>query len=345
MQYGWKKFMAFKKYVLDAAQFVFIVFVLWIYLYNPNESRLLDLGFNAILALVLFILGWFLSYILNKIGFKTLGQHLFIPNQQKLAKKIIFDNFWKYQLAVVFILLFIVGLNKTKFSIAELLNQDGFAGAQRLFNGIFNPNWAVLPKAVLNITETFFMAFMATVLAVPFAFCLSFFAAKNVMNSKLGAVVYFFTRTLLNLTRSIEVLLWAIVFSVWVGIGPFAGMLALMIHSIASLTKQYSESIETVSDGPVEAMQASGANKIQTIWFGIVPQTILPFISFTIYRWDINVRMATVIGLVGGGGIGTMLIQYQGQAMWAEVGTIIFVIAVVVWVMDQASAYIREALK
>ena len=129
------------------------------------------------------------------------------------------------------------------------------------------------------------------------------------------------------------------------GIGPFAGMLALMIHSIASLAKQYSEMVETVDEGPIEGIESAGASKLQTIWFAIVPQVILPYISFTVYRWDINVRMATIIGLVGGGGIGTMLIQYQGQAMWPEVGTIIVVIAIVVWLMDQASAYIREALK
>jgi phosphonate transport system permease protein len=154
-----------------------------------------------------------------------------------------------------------------------------------------------------------------------------------------------FIRTLLNVTRSIEALVWAIIFSVWVGIGPFAGMLALMIHSIASLTKQYSEAVETVSEGPIEGVQSCGASKLQTIWFAIVPQVVLPYISFTVYRWDINVRMATIIGLVGGGGIGTMLIKYQGQAMWPEVGTIIVVIAVVVWILDQGSAYIREALK
>jgi len=138
---------------------------------------------------------------------------------------------------------------------------------------------------------------------------------------------------------------WAIIFSVWVGIGPFAGMLALMIHSISSLTKQYSEMVETVSEGPIEGVMSCRASKLQTIWFAIVPQVVLPYISFTVYRWDINVRMATIIGLVGGGGIGTMLIKYQGQAMWPEVGTIIVVIAAVVWMMDQASAYIREALK
>ena len=238
-----------------------------------------------------------------------------------------------------------MGIFKTKFSIIELLNEDGFNGAKRLFAGIASPNWQILPQAVLNIIETIFMAFMATVLAIPFAFFLSFVSARNIMNGKVSFWIYLAMRTIFNVTRSIEALLWAIIFSVWVGIGPFAGMLALMIHSIASLSKQYSEMVETVSDGPIEGVQSCGANKLQTIWFAIVPQVVLPYISFTVYRWDINVRMATIIGLVGGGGIGTMLIQYQGQAMWSEVGTIIVVIAAVVWIMDQASAYIREALK
>jgi phosphonate transport system permease protein len=100
-----------------------------------------------------------------------------------------------------------------------------------------------------------------------------------------------------------------------------------------------------VNDGPIEGIKATGANFIQVIWFAIVPQVTLLHVSNTIFRWDINVRMATIIGLVGGGGIGTMLIKYQGQAMWPEVGCIILVIAVVVWMMDTASAYIREAIK
>jgi phosphonate transport system permease protein len=136
----------------------------------------------------------------------------------------------------------------------------------------------------------------------------------------------------------------AIIFSVWVGIGPFAGMLALMLHTISSLAKQYSEQIECIEQGPLEAIQATGANNIQMVWFAVVPQVFLPFLSFTIYRWDINIRMATIIGLVGGGGVGTLLMQYQGLAKWNEVGTIVIVIATVVWIMDYLSARIREAI-
>lgn len=276
-----------------------------------------------------------------------MGEQLFEPAYKKAQEeaKPIYKTLSGWQLIITVVLLFVVGLFKTKFSFTELFDEDGFAGAIRLFKGLLSPNWAILPRAVLNIIETIFMAFVATIMAIPVAFVLSFFCAKNIMKSPMAYTTYVILRTFLNITRSIEALIWAIIFSVWVGIGPFAGMLALMIHSIASLAKQYSEMVETVDEGPIEGIESTGASKLQTVWFAIVPQVVLPYISFTVYRWDINVRMATIIGLVGGGGIGTMLIQYQGQAMWPEVGTIIVVIAVVVWLMDQASAYIREALK
>ena len=118
----------------------------------------------------------------------------------------------------------------------------------------------------------------------------------------------------------------------------------LCLHSIASLTKLYSEQIESIDNGPIDAITATGAHPIQVVWFGVVPQILLPYLSFTIYRWDINVRMATVIGLVGGGGIGNLLMQYQGQARWNEVGMLVVLIALIVWIMDWGSSKIREAL-
>ena len=334
-----------RRSILDGFVTAFVVTVLIAFVFNPTEEQMLDMKLNGILFAGLFILGMLLSFLFKKKNISTLGRHLFEPNYDEFGAKVWFKTFWGWQPVIFIFLLLAVGLIKVNFSFFELRNEDGSNGVRRLFAGIFNPNWNVLPDAILNIVETLFMAFIATILAVPFAFVLSFLSAKNIMTSRPTFLIYLLTRTVFNLTRSIEVILWAIIFSVWVGIGPFAGMLALMVHSIASLTKQYSEMIESVNDGPIEAIKATGANKFQTVWFGVVPQVALPFISFTVYRWDINVRMATVIGLVGGGGIGTMLIRYQGQGMWAEVGTIIVVIATVVWMMDQASAYIREALK
>lgn len=238
-----------------------------------------------------------------------------------------------------------------------------FNGFQWALNGIFslfNTLGAKIPTlsetciptelayygiALEKLVESVYLAFIATILSVPIAFVLSFFAARNLTrHSVFARSMYSLIRGYINVTRSIEPLIWAILFSVWIGIGPFAGALALMIHSISSLVKQYSEAVENVDAGPIEALQATGASRIATVWFAVVPQVVLPFLSFTIYRWDINVRMATVIGLVGGGGIGGILIQEQGLAHWPAVGSIAFLIFLVVWGMDFLSAKIREAI-
>jgi phosphonate transport system permease protein len=210
-----------------------------------------------------------------------------------------------------------------------------------------NPtNLAYYGMALEKLAESIYLAFIATFLSLPIAFVLSFFAARNLTrHSFVARSAYTCIRTYINVTRSIEPLIWAILFSVWIGIGPFAGSLALMVHSVSSLIKQYSEAVESIDAGPVEALQATGANRIATVWFAVVPQVVLPFLSFTIYRWDINVRMATVIGLVGGGGIGGILIQEQGLANWPAVGSIAFLIFIVVWGMDFVSARIREAIQ
>lgn len=222
----------------------------------------------------------------------------------------------------------------------------GSAFLEALHLQCFPPDAAYYSTALGKLAESIYLAFMATVFAVPIAFFIAFFGARNLMKHSASLrLVYILVRTYMNITRSIEPLIWAILFSVWVGIGPFSGAIALMIHSISSLVKLYSEAIEGVDDGPLEALQAAGANRVATAWFAVVPQVVLPYMAFTIYRWDINVRMATIIGLVGGGGIGGLLIQEQGLANWTNVGTLAFLIFVVVWLMDLVSARVREAIQ
>ena len=243
-------------------------------------------------------------------------------------------------------LTFLAGIVVAQVSLREFFSPQGLAGARRIFGALLNPNFGIVEDALFAAIETIYMAFIATSVALPFAFVLSFFAARNLMSGGFcSRLIYNLCRFFLNTTRSIEPLVWAIIFSVWVGIGPFAGTLALCLHSISSLAKLYSEQIESIGDGPIEAMTSTGAHPVQVVWFGVVPQIILPYLSFTIYRWDINVRMATVIGLVGGGGIGTMLMQYQGLAKWNEVGLLAITIALIVWLMDYTSSKIRAAIK
>ncbi len=157
-----------------------------------------------------------------------------------------------------------------------------------------------------------------------------------------GIVVYYVTRTILNALRSVEALIMAIVFVIAVGIGPFAGMLALGLHTIVSLAKLYSEQVESILPGPLEAVQATGADRLQTIIYAVVPQIIPPYISYTMYRWDINVRMSTIIGFVGGGGIGFLLQQNINLLNYRAASTQMLAIAIVVASMDYISSVLRE---
>ena len=270
------------------------------------------------------------------IGRLTLGLE-----QSHLQKKISKHLSW-----IVFSLSIISGWIITKISPIDFFSQQGLNGAGNIFYALITPELSIIDIALKALVETIYIALIATIIALPFSFVLGFLSARTLMNNSLtSSIIYNIVRITANFSRSIEPLIWAIIFSVWVGIGPFAGMLALMVHTVASLTKQYSEQIEDIDNGPIEAIEATGAHPLQVIYYGIIPQIVLPFLSFTIYRWDINVRMATIIGLVGGGGIGTMLMQYQGLAQWHEVGLIILMIALVVWVMDYISARVREVLR
>jgi phosphonate ABC transporter permease subunit PhnE len=259
------------------------------------------------------------------------------------------NGWWRtaHGLAIVALLAltFTLGVLVVEVSPRALFERKSLEAAGRLFLALFTPETRILPLVLEKMVETVFIALVATAAAVPLAFLLAFFAARNLVGTRpLGLALYSLVRFLANLSRSIEPVLWAIVFSVWVGFGPFAGMLALFVHSVASLIKLYSEQIESISNGPIEAIEATGANRVQVIWYAVVPQVVLPYLSYTIYRWDINVRMATIIGLVGGGGVGELLMQYLGLAKYNEVGMIVVVITAVVWAMDWLSSKVRAAI-
>jgi len=199
--------------------------------------------------------------------------------------------------------------------------------------------------ALDKMIETIFLALMGTFFALLVSIPLSFLGARNLMQgSTAGWTVYYLVRTLFNVLRSIETLILAVIMAVVVGLGPFAGVMAIVIHSIGAMGKLYSEAIESIDPGPIEAITATGANRLQVILYAVLPQVVPQFLSFTMYRWDINVRLSTVIGLVGGGGIGFILIQYINLLQWNQAATALWLIGAVVILMDYASAVIREKL-
>ncbi len=202
---------------------------------------------------------------------------------------------------------------------------------------------ATLYEVLDALIVTVFMALMATTAAVIVAAPLSFLAARNVTKrGAAGTTVYYVTRTFFSVFRSYEALILALLFAFWVGFGAFAGVIALSIITVASLGKLYSEAVENIDPGPMEALTATGANRLQVVLYGVIPQIIPNFLSFTIYHWDINVRISTIIGYVGGGGIGYYLSQMINTSQNHKAGTAIWAIVAVVWAMDFLSAEVRK---
>src|SRR5574341_476991 len=191
------------------------------------------------------------------------------------------------------------------------------------------------------IIVTIFMAMMATTAAVIVAAPMSFLAAHNVTrHGRLGTAIYYLSRTFFSVFRSYEAIILAMLFAFLVGFNAFAGVIALTIITIASLGKLYSEAVEHIDPGPMEAMTATGASRLHVILYGVIPQSIPDFLSFTIYHWDINIRISTILGYVGGGGIGYYLAQMINTSQNNKAGTAIWAIVIVVWAMDFLSSEI-----
>jgi phosphonate transport system permease protein len=207
----------------------------------------------------------------------------------------------------------------------------------------------IMSQAAKDVLEamfvTFFMALLSTTLATIIAIPLSFLAASNITKRGcIGSGIYYGSRSVFNLLRSYDPLVMATIFGFWLSFGTFPGFLALTVVTIASLGKLFSEAVEGIESGPIEALQATGANPFQVVIYGIVPQIVPNFISFIIYHWDINIRISTIIGFVGGGGIGYYLSQQINLLNYHRAGTAIWAIVIVVWAMDFLSSEIRKRL-
>ena len=210
----------------------------------------------------------------------------------------------------------------------------------------FNLDPEVTIVVVREMIVTIFQALLATTLGALIAIPFSFLAARNLTGrSRFSIGIYYLTRGIFNVLRSIEALLYVAIFFYWVSFGSFAGMLALSVTTFGLIGKLFSEAIENIDAGPLEAITATGATRLQAIVYGILPQIIPPFISYAIYQWDINVRMATIVGFAGGGGIGNLLYNdYFPFSKYRSAGTAVAAIVIVVAIMDFVSAKIREKL-
>ncbi|MBV6395321.1 MAG: hypothetical protein HFACDABA_00896 [Anaerolineales bacterium] len=210
--------------------------------------------------------------------------------------------------------------------------------------GKFKPS-PTLKEVLDAMFVTIFMALLSTTIATFIAAPLSFLAASNITRRGLiGSAVYYLMRFIFNVLRAYDPLSMALLFAFWLTFGPFPGAMALTVVTIASLGKLFSEAVENIDPGPVEALQATGASPIHVVRYGVLPQVVPDFISYIVYHWDINVRISTIIGFVGGGGIGYLLNLYINDFKWNQAGTAIWAIVIVVWAMDFLSAEVRKRL-
>ncbi len=187
--------------------------------------------------------------------------------------------------------------------------------------------------------ESVQIAVWGTLLAVAFSIPLALLGARNTTPH---VVVFHVTRVLLNALRAINELVFALIFVSAVGLGPFAGVLAIAMHATGMLAKFSAEEVEGADRGQVEALQATGAGRLQVILFGIIPQVIPAFVSYAIYRFDVSIRSATVLGLVGAGGLGFSLFKTMKLFKYRETATCILVIFLLVMVSDWVCAKLRE---
>ncbi len=204
----------------------------------------------------------------------------------------------------------------------------------------FRPNFSEWRRYSLEMIETVQIALWATTLAVLLGIPLSILSASNVCPQWIVQPV----RRLMNSFRAIHEMAFALLFVVVVGLGPIAGVLALTVHNIGVVAKLFSEAVESIDPRPVEGIRATGASRLQEVIFGIIPQVTPLWSSFALYRFDTNVRAATVLGFAGAGGIGQSLYENIRGFQYAESACIILIIIVTVALVDIFSAFIRRTL-
>jgi len=186
--------------------------------------------------------------------------------------------------------------------------------------------------------ETLAMAFLGTLLATLAALPLGFLGAKNVLPN---IFFHFGLRRVFDVIRGIDSLIWALIFVSVVGLGPFAGILAIAVSDTGTLAKLFSEAIENVEKKQIEGIRASGANNVQTMRFGIFPQIFPVLLSNSLYFFESNTRSATILGIVGAGGIGLQLSDRIKINNWDEASFIICLILITVFLIDTVSKEIR----
>lgn len=218
---------------------------------------------------------------------------------------------------------------------------DADEQAASLIGRMIPPDWSITGSLMIPLWDTINIATVGTALGIVIAFPMAFLAARN---TSPHPALRAFALTVIVSSRSINALIWAMLLVTIVGPGIFAGMLAIALRSIGFVGKLLYEAIEEIHPTPVEAMTATGATKSQVLAYAVWPQIMPAFAGISVYRWDINIREATTLGLVGAGGIGLQMNAAINNLAWAQVATVFVLIFATVIVSEWVSAKVRHAM-
>lgn len=241
-------------------------------------------------------------------------------------------------IAVTVAVLYVSALH-TNVSLAELV--QGIPAIAGYVSRMYPPDWEYTRLILEPTLETVEIAIWGTFLGILLGIPLGLMAARNISPH---LIMYGSARFILNSLRGVSELVFALIFVSAVGLGPFPGILALALHNAGMLGKFYAEAIESIDPGPMEALEATGASWSQMIAFAIVPQVIPHFVTYNMYRFEVSIRAATVLGLVGAGGIGFHLISSIRLFDYRETAVVLIVIILLVVITDYLGALLRAKI-
>ncbi len=238
-----------------------------------------------------------------------------------------------------FVLVFVV--NDLEIDFIKLVT-DSSKYFGDILSRMLPPDFSNLNELVYAMFETIEIAFLGTFIAIVLSIPLGLFSARNLAPNYF---VYLICKTIVIFFRAIPEFIIAMILVIAIGFGAIPGVLALGLHTMGFLAKFYAEDIEHINKGPIDALKSSGATKSQIISFGVIPQILPSFVANNLYILDRNVRMATMLGIVGAGGIGYELQSSFRMFEYERVSAIIILIFVTIFIIDHLSAFIRSKIK
>lgn len=243
---------------------------------------------------------------------------------------------------LVLVALHWVAFEVTEFKVEKLLG--GASGMMRFISEAFPPDLSaeVLTKGLEGALTTLWIGLLGTTVSVPLALVLAIFGARTTTPN---GFVYQIARGILSFFRAVPDIVFALIFVTAVGLGPFAGVLALILHNTGVMGKLWSEAMEDIDPGPEQALRTAGASRWQVVANATIPSVLPQFTGLLLYRFDVNVRSSLVLGLVGAGGIGLLINKAIKTFQFDEMMTYLIIILVLIVVVDLASAWIRKRLQ